>query len=113
MVVVPSEVGPSVHYSLAVIAFALAMWSIEGRQAGDVRELVSPTPRFGFGDPRRWSSLRRWTRRRAALWAQVDVCERVTMRQTAAALIGALIARMPRAPPVPTPTYAWVAARAG
>jgi len=112
MTVFPSDVGPSVHYSLTAIALALAMWGIEGRQAGDVREQVAPEASRGFSDPRQWPSLRRWTRNRAALWPEVRVRNRTTVRETAAALTGALIARMPRAPPLPTPAHAWAAARA-
>lgn len=110
MVVVPGEVGPYVHFSLTAIAFALATWGIEGRQAGDVRELVSPTAPVGFGDPRAWPRLRHWTRRRTVLWREVRVAARTTLRETAASLIGALTARMPRAPPRPTPAHAWLAA---
>jgi hypothetical protein len=51
-------------------------------------------------------------RRRDRLWPKARVARRATRRQTAAALVAVLTARMPRAPPSPTPQLAWAAALA-
>lgn len=112
MLVVPSEVAPWYRYSLSAILYALALWSLEKAVGGRVRKKVSPWDAAGFGPPHIWSSLRRWVRRRAQLWPAVHVPDRTTMRETAAALVAALVARLSPAPALARAADAFRAARA-
>ena len=113
MFVVPLEITGRFRYTLRAMLLALAYWGLAGQPGGEVRERISPEEPRGFGDPRLWSSLRRWVRQRAELWPAVHVQSRATLRETARALVMALCARLSRAPPVPTPGDAWEAALCG
>ncbi len=106
----PCEVAAGFHYLLTTILTALAMWALEERDAGTVRQQLSPLPAKGFGEQHLWSSLRRWVKCRDALWPMVRVPAQKTLRQTATALLSALSARLSRAPPVPEVRHAWDAA---
>lgn len=110
MWVAPSEVAAEFRYTLTTILVALAMWALEERDAGAVRQELSPLPANGFAERRLWPSLRRWVKCRDALWPMVHVPARKTLRQTAAALLSALSARLARAPAVPEVRHAWDAA---
>ena len=110
MWVAPSEVAADFRYTLTTILVALAMWAFEERDAGAVRQELSPLPAKGFGEHRLWPSLGRWVKCRNALWPMVHVPAQKTLRQTAAALLSALSARLARAPPVPEVRHAWDAA---
>jgi hypothetical protein len=65
----------------------------------------------GFGEPRLWQSLRRWARGHRKLWPSLIDKTRSTSRQTAEAVVTALIARGAAAPAVPTAADAWLAAQ--
>lgn len=110
MLVLPLECTALFRYALTAILAALAMWGLEQRPAGQVRPSLSPVPRSGFSDAHLWSSVRRWVKRRDELWPMVHVAARATLRETAAALVVALVARLARAPPVPEVRHAWEAA---
>ncbi len=111
MIIIPREASQGRQYSLGAMLAALAYWSIEGLDGGEVRRRISPEAAArGYGDPSLWASLRRWVHQRHRLWPQVRVAERGTRRETAASLVGALCARLPRAPPSPTVADAWTAA---
>jgi hypothetical protein len=112
MIVVPGELSAWYRYSLSAILYALALWSIEKAVAGRVRERVSPWAAGGFGPPHIWASLRRWVRRRATLWPAVHVHDRATVRETAAALVAALVARLCPAPALARAADAFMAAAA-
>jgi len=112
MLVVPSEVGPWWRYSLSAILYALALWGLDRIDGGRVREQVSPWRPQGFSDPNIWASLRRWLRKRAELWPSVLVLDRATARETAAALVAALVARLSPAPALARAADAYAAARA-
>lgn len=59
VVVVPREVVAWRHYTAAAIAWALALG--EQRPVAEVRRRTSTTAKpVGFGEPRRWATLRRW-----------------------------------------------------
>jgi hypothetical protein len=109
-VVVPLEHSAVFRYAMTAIVVALAMWALEGRTAGEVRDEIAARPTEGFGDPRLWPSLPRWVRQRDRLWPDLQVRKRATARATARAIVAALCARMPRAPPSPTVADAWEAA---
>lgn len=110
MWVAPSEVAAELRYTLTTILVALAMWALEERDAGAVRQELSPLPVKGFAEHRLWPSLNRWVKCRDVLWPMVRVPAQKTLRQTAAALLSALSARLARAPPVPEVRHAWDAA---
>ena len=60
LVVVPREVVAWRHYTAAAIAWALALFG-ERRPVAEVRRRTSTTAKSaGFGEPRRWATLRRW-----------------------------------------------------
>lgn len=111
MVVVPAEVAAHVRYSLSAILWALALWGLERRGAAEVRRQVSVNQVAGFGEPRLWASLRRWARRHRQLWPFLVAKARATLRETAAAVVTALIARRPGAPAAPVAVDAWLAAQ--
>ncbi len=106
----PCEVAADFRYTLTTILVALAKWALEQRDAGAVRQEMSPLPAKGFSEPHLWPSLRRWVKGRGALWPMVHVPAQKTLRQTATALLSALSARLARAPPVPEVRHAWDAA---
>jgi hypothetical protein len=111
MLVVPSEIGPYVSFTLPAILAALAHWALEMLPPGEILAKLSPvTKPRGFGDPWLWSSLRRWVRRRRLLFPMVEVQDRATLRETGAALVAALVSRLARAPPLPQVSDAWGAA---
>jgi cytochrome P450 len=111
LLVVPSEIGPYVSFTLPAILAALAHWALEKLPPGKALTKLSPvTKPRGFSDPWLWSSPRRWVRRRRILFPTVEVQDRPTLRETAAALVVALVSRLARAPPVPQVSDAWEAA---
>ena len=110
MQVVPAEVGYRLRYSLPAVTAALAMWALEKQRQDDVRAVFSPTIAARGGNPLTWPSLARWTRARDQLWPSLHISAEPTLRQTAARLVAATCARMPRAPPTPTVAAAWHAA---
>jgi len=65
------------RYTLPAIALALASWALWQQRVSAVRERISPWRKRGYGDPDRWRSLERWSRRCASLfglsttWAKV------------------------------------------
>ncbi len=113
MIVVPAEVAAHYRYTLSAILWALALWSLEKRGAGEVRQKVSVNAVTGFGDPRRWPSLRRWAHRHKQLWPSLADKTRATRRETAQAVVAALIARQAPAPAMPSADDAWLAAHLG
>lgn len=60
--VVPRGVLPRLRYGAVAIVLALALWSVEGRPAAEVRSRVSPFGVVGHDARRGWRSLRRWAR---------------------------------------------------
>ncbi|WP_420715198.1 transposase family protein [Corallococcus sp. BB11-1] len=60
--VVPAEVLARKLYSLAAIAWALALWGLESLTAAAVRGRVSPWDVVGPGSAGRWDALCRWAR---------------------------------------------------
>lgn len=62
LVVVPRGVLPRKRYGAVAVALALALWSVEGMPAAEVRSCVSPFPFVGHDARRGWGSLRRWAR---------------------------------------------------
>lgn len=58
--VVPAEVVARKLYSLAAIAWALALWGLESLTAAAVRRRVSPWAVVGPGSAGRWDALCRW-----------------------------------------------------
>ncbi len=113
MIVVPAEVAPHVRYSLSAILWALALWGLERLGAAEVRRRVSVNAISGFGEPRLWRSLRRWAQRHRQLWPSLVDKVRSTLRETAAAVVTALIARQSPAPAAPVAADAWLAAQLG
>jgi hypothetical protein len=111
MIVVPAEVAAHFRYSLSAILWALALWGLERLGAAEVRRRVSINRIAGFGEPRLWQSLRRWARRHRQLWPSLVDKVRSTVRQTAVAVVTALIARHPDAPAAPAAADAWLAAQ--
>lgn len=71
--VVPGQVIARKLYSLAAIAWALALWGLDSLTAAAVRARVSPWRVVGLGAPERWDSLTRWSAeaKRGALLACV------------------------------------------
>ena len=61
-IVVPRGVLPRLRYGAVAVALALALWSVEGMSAAEVRSCVSPFPFVGHDARRGWGSLRRWAR---------------------------------------------------
>jgi hypothetical protein len=110
LVVVPAEVGQHVNFTLPVILVALVTWALERVTAGAVLSQLSPSPRRGNSDPWLWSSIRRWVERRRVLFPQVDIPDQPTMRETAAALVAAMAARMNPAPAHANAASAWQSA---
>lgn len=113
MMVVPSEVTAHFRYSVSAMLWALALWGLERLGAAEVRRRVSVNRITGFGEPRLWRSLRRWARRHQQLWPSLVDKVRSTLRETAAAVVTALIARHPEAPTSPVAADAWLAAQRG
>ncbi len=113
MIVVPIEVAAYFRYSLSAILWALALWSLEKQHAGEVREKVSVNAIAGFGNPRRWQSLRRWAQRHRQLWPSLADKTRATRRETARAVVTTRIARQYPAPAMPSADDAWLAAHRG
>jgi hypothetical protein len=111
IVVVPAEVAAHCRYSLSAILWALALWGLERRGAAEVRRRTSVNRIAGFGEPRLWRSLRRWAQSCQRLWPTCVGKVRSTLRETAAAVVTALIARQPGAPPAPVAADAWRAAQ--
>jgi len=70
LVVVPRGVLPRLRYGAVAVALALALWSIEGLSAAEVRSRVSPFGVVGHDARRGWRSLRRWAR--GSLWTGVS-----------------------------------------
>jgi len=62
LVVVPRGVLPRLRYGAVAVALALALWSVEGLPAAQVRSRVSPFRVVGHDARRGWRSLRRWAR---------------------------------------------------
>ena len=62
VVVCPHGVLPRLRYGAVAIALALALWSVEGLAAAEVRSRVSPFGVVGHDARRGWRSLRRWAR---------------------------------------------------
>jgi hypothetical protein len=110
MVVVPAEVGPYVSFTLPAILMALAAWALDRVTPGSLLSQLSPSPRRGNSDPWRWPSIRRWVKRRGVLFPRLDVPDYQSMRETAAALVAAMVARMSTAPACATPSAAWQSA---
>jgi hypothetical protein len=62
LLVVPRGIVAWRHYTAAAIAWALALFG-EGRPVAEVRRRTSTTRQpAGFGEARRWASLRRWAK---------------------------------------------------
>jgi len=113
MIVVPAEIAAHWRYSLSAILWALALWSLEEQNDGEVRRRVCVNAVTGFGDPRRWQSLRRWAQRHKQLWPSLADKTRTTRRETARAVVTALVARQSPAPAMPSADDAWLAAHLG
>lgn len=113
MIVVPAEIAAHFRYSLSAILWALALWSLKKLNDGEVRRLVSVNAVTGFGDPGRWRTLRQWARRHRKLWPSLVDKVRLTLRETAQAVVTNLIARRSEAPTLPSADDAWLAAHQG
>ena len=105
-----NEVGQYVNFTLPVILMALAKWALDKVAPGAMLPELSPCCRRGNSDPWLWSSVRRWLKRRRVLFPQVDVPDHPSMRETAAALVAAMVARMNPAPAYATASAAWQSA---
>jgi hypothetical protein len=68
LVVVPRGVARCYRYSLAAIAWALALWGNQRLHESEVRLRTSTAKHVGAAGATRWASLRRWTRRAAVLF---------------------------------------------
>ena len=111
MIVVPAEMTAHLHYSLSAVLWALALWSLDQLSAGEVRRRVSVHAKTGHGERRLWLSLRRWARNHLKLWPAVLDKTQSTLRQTAEAVVTALIARCKGAAPLAAAKDAWLAAQ--
>jgi hypothetical protein len=60
--------SPRLRYTLPAIALALASWTLWQQRVSAVRQRISPWRKRGYGDPDRWRSLERWSRRCAPLF---------------------------------------------
>ncbi len=112
MIVVPAEVAAHWRYSLSAILWALALWSLDDQGDGEVQQKVCVNAKTGFGDPLRWQTLRRWARRHRQLWPSLVDKARATLRETAQAVVTALVARQSCAA-MPSADDAWLAAHRG
>jgi hypothetical protein len=62
IIVVPREIRGRRMYSLSAIALALALWSLVGATAAQVRARISSASNVGYAAARGWATLRRWAR---------------------------------------------------
>ena len=111
MIVVPAEMTAHLRYSLSAVLWALALWRLDRLSAGQVRRRVSVNAVTGFGEPRLWQSLRRWARQHRKLWPTLSDKSGATSRQTAEAVVTALVACLPAAPSSAVAADAWLAAQ--
>lgn len=105
LVVLPSGVARGYRYSLASIAWALALWAYERLPAPSVRARTSTSKTVGASSVTRWASLRRWTRCALALFG-IATPEVGTVRERAARLASFVAAHAPIARgPVPLDAF--------
>lgn len=67
--VAPRGIGMRLRYALAAIGTALLLWGTWLWTAARTRRVVSPNRRVGSCEPERWSSLGRWSRCAAEVFA--------------------------------------------
>jgi hypothetical protein len=94
IVVVPRGVGRGYRYSLAAIAWALALWAYERVPAAAVRACVSTAKQIGAASATCWASLRRWTRCALTLFG-IPPREVGTIRERAARVAAFVAAHAP------------------
>jgi len=82
------------RYSLAAIALALTAWAVWRQPPAAVRARICPWPIVGASEAERWPSLRRWTRRAAALF-ELPALPLGTLRAQAARIAQLVRARGP------------------
>ena len=98
LLVVPCGMLPGRHFSAGAIAWALALFGIEGLPARTVRARASPWRVVGATAAAGWTALRRWVRaaRQGRLFAHVRAAPASwTCRQHAARIATTLAARAP------------------
>ena len=98
VLVVPCGVLPGRHFSAGAIAWALALFGVEGLPARTVRARASPWRVVGATAAAGWTSLRRWLRavRQGRLFTGVRAAPATwTWRQLAARVATTLAARAP------------------
>lgn len=93
LIVLPRGVGRGVRYSLSAIAHALALWGHARWSAAKTRAATSAARARGPDSPERWSSLRRWTARAAALFGAPTTTG--TLRERAAKIAAWLASHAP------------------
>jgi hypothetical protein len=108
LVVVPAGVGRAVRYSLAAIAWALALWSHDERSDAEVRTKTSTARRLGVNSLTRWRSLRRWTR--GAEWLFGAVFDAAGTWRERAARVASFIAAHAPVPTHRVPADAFIGA---
>lgn len=97
LVVVPRGVAPGFRYSLAAIAWALALWAYQRLPAAAVRTRTSTAKVVGHSGVTRWASLRRWTRCASALFGSIPRLLGSTLRERAAGVAAFVAAHAPLA----------------
>jgi hypothetical protein len=97
LVVVPRGVARGFRYSLAAIAWALALWAYQRLPAAAVRARTSTATVVGHSSVTRWASLRRWTLSASALFGPTPRLLGATLRERAASLSAFVAARAPLA----------------
>jgi hypothetical protein len=96
LVVVPRGVARGYRYSLAAIAWALALWAHQRLPAATVRARTSTARRVGPASATRWASLQRWTRCAVTLFGSMPRAQPgTTLRKRAARLVTFVVSRAP------------------
>lgn len=93
--VAPAGIATRFMYALTAIATAMLVWGAWLWTAAATRSAMSPHQQVGFSDPRRWRSLRRWSRRSDDLFEFPRRARAQTDRAAACLAARLLIARGP------------------
>jgi hypothetical protein len=93
--VAPAGIAARLMYGLTAIATAMLLWGAWLWTSAETRSAVSPHRRVGFSDPRRWRTLRRWSRRANVLFDLPLRARAETDRAAACLAARLLIARGP------------------
>lgn len=95
LVVVPRGVGRGTRYTLAAVAYALALWGYARKSAAAARAAASAARARGFASPEQWSSLRRWAACATAIFGAPSASG--TLRERAAKIAAWLASHAPLA----------------